>query len=126
MYEPTYRDTKDIIFIRDEVDSAASSSSDGGPIFVRALEELDPRQLKNMENKKDGPIFEVINEKQQKNKVKDDIQIMRLDDETGIAETYQKIGDADVLKIESNPLTKDNSEKSPERKITLDVGTSPR
>ena len=53
-----------------------------------------------------------------------DIQIMKLDDETGIAETYQKIDGADILKLESNPLNKDNSEKI-DPKSTLNVATSP-
>lgn len=39
--------------------------------------------------------------------VKDNVQIMTLDDENRITETYQKIGNAEVLKIEDNPVAEE-------------------
>ena len=39
VYEPTYRDTNNIIFIRDELESGGSAASDD-PIFVRILVNL--------------------------------------------------------------------------------------
>ena len=45
VYEPTMRDTNNIIFIRDELETSSEASRDGGPIFVRALEKLDAGDL---------------------------------------------------------------------------------
>ena len=48
MYEPTYREPNNIIFIRDELESSGSGldSTESGPIFVRAMEELNPGKLR--------------------------------------------------------------------------------
>ena len=66
MYEPTYREPNNIIFIRDELESSGLDSTESGPIFVRALEELNPGKLRQktmppgMENKEtDQKIFKV-------------------------------------------------------------------
>ena len=65
------------------------------------------------------------NDPQQNINVENDIQILKLDDETGISETYQKIDGADVLKIETTP--KNNPDNlSVDIKPSLDVATSPR
>lgn len=45
VYEPTYRDKSNLIFIRDELESGSSTDSNG-PIFVRALEEHSPGKLR--------------------------------------------------------------------------------
>ena len=66
MYEPTYREPNNIIFIRDELESSGLDSTESGPIFVRALEELNPGKLRQktmppgMESKEtDQKIFKV-------------------------------------------------------------------
>ena len=71
---------------------------------------------------------QVVNENhpQQNFNVENDIQIMKLDDETGISETYQNINGADVLKIETTPTNKNLENLSVDIKPTLDVATSPR
>ena len=56
---------------------------------------------------------------------KDDVQIMKLDDENRITETYQKIGNAEVLKIEDNPVAEEVP-VAQEIPILQDVATSPR
>ena len=71
---------------------------------------------------------QVVNENdpQQNFNVENDIQIMKLDDETGISETYQNINGADVLKLETTPTNKNLENLSVDIKPTLDVATSPR
>ena len=76
-----------------------------GIFFNQVVNENDPQQNFNVEN---------------------DIQIMKLDDETGISETYQNINGADVLKIETTPTNKNLENLSVDIKPTLDVATSPR
>ena len=46
---------------------------------------------------------------------------MKLDDETGISETYQNINGADVLKIETTPTNKNLENLSVDIKPTLDL-----
>lgn len=50
---------------------------------------------------------------------------MKLDDENRITETYQKIGNAEVLKIEDNPVAEEVP-VAQEIPILQDVATSPR
>lgn len=112
MYEPTLRDTQKIIFIRDE-----TASSSGGPIFVRAMEELNPGQLQPTQ------AFHLVNQNERKHRRNlnddDDLQIMKLDDECRITETYERINGADVLRLEDNPV-------ADEEEISLaDQATSP-
>ena len=70
MYEPTYREPNNIIFIRDELESSGSGldSTESGPIFVRAMEELNPGKLRQKtmppgleNNKSEEKIFNVSN-----------------------------------------------------------------
>ena len=56
---------------------------------------------------------------------KDDVQIMKLDEENRITETYQKIGEAEVLKIEDNPVAEELNQNQ-SLPILQDVATSPR
>ena len=131
VYEPTYRDPNNIIFIRDELESGNDNSA--GQIFVRALEEHEPGKLRQ----KDVPfpdhplnqkVFEIVNEKERRVQsidAKDDIQIMKLDDETRIAETYYNYGNAEVLKIEDNPVAEAIASAQPPPTILQDANTSP-
>ena len=153
VYEPTYRDTNNIIFIRDELESGASSldSSQSGPILVRAMEELNPGQLRQSDITKDATsqneskiftvrivllimltfnqsfLIQVVDEtlRGQSKDAKDDVQIMKLDEENRITETYQKIGEAEVLKIEDNPVAEELNQNQ-SLPILQDVATSPR
>ena len=70
MYEPTYREPNNIIFIRDELESSGSGldSTESGPIFVRAMEELNPGKLRQKtmppgleNNESEEKIFNVSN-----------------------------------------------------------------
>ena len=60
---------------------------------------------------------------------------MKLDEENRITETYQKIGNAEVLKIEDNPLAEEITTMAPlaeaesttaQNIVFQDVATSPR
>lgn len=119
VYEPTLRDTQNIIFIRDET---ASSSS--GPIFVRALEELNPGQLQQSQ------AFHVVhqNERRPRKNSNDDLQIMKLDDECRITETYERIDGADVLRLEDNPVADEEISLADQATspLYLDAATSPK
>ena len=70
VYEPTYREPNNIIFIRDELESSGSGldSTESGPIFVRAMEELNPGKLRQKtmppgleNNESEEKIFNVSN-----------------------------------------------------------------
>ena len=131
VYEPTYRDPNNIIFIRDELESGNDNSA--GQIFVRALEEHEPGKVRQ----KDVPfpdqplnqkVFEIVNEKERRVQsidAKDDIQIMKLDDETRMAETYYNYGNAEVLKIEDNPVAEAIASAQPPPTVLQDANTSP-
>lgn len=130
VYEPTYRDTNNIIFIRDELESGSSSDSNSNaPIFVRALEQHSPGKLRQKQfvpQNPDEKIFKVIDETKRSSpsrNAKDDVQIMKLDDDARITETYQKIGNAEVLAIEDNPIAEEITSTNIEYQ---DVATSPR
>lgn len=132
VYEPTYRDTNNIIFIRDELESGSSldSNNSNAPIFVRALEQHSPGKLRQKQfipKNPDEKIFKVVDETKRsspaRNADKDDIQIMKLDDDARITETYQKIGNAEVLAIEDNPIAEEITSNNIEYQ---DVATSPR
>ncbi len=130
MYEPTYRDPQNIIFIRDELESSGFDSAESGPIFVRAMQELSPGKLRQKElpsnvDRTGGKVFKIVNANEQtpKKNASDDVQIMKLDDESHRTETYQKIGNAEVLKIEDNPIAEEISEDIVEYQ---DMATSPR
>ena len=49
---------------------------------------------------------------------------MKLDEENRITETYQKIGNAEVLKIEDNPIAEEIT--TAQHIAFQDVATSPR
>ena len=133
VYEPTYRDPNNIIFIRDELESG---NGENGQIFVRALEELEPGKLRQKsvpfqtenEPKNQQKVFEIVDEKtrlQSKN-AKDDVQIMKLDDEARITETYYNYGNAEVLKIEDNPVAEAIATAQNPPTIVQDAATSPK
>ena len=54
---------------------------------------------------------------------KDDVQIMRLDEERRVTETYEKIGNAEILKLEDNPVAEAITTA---QIVYQDVATSPR
>ena len=129
VYEPTYRDPNNIIFIRDEMESGNAENQ----IFVRALEEHEPGKLRQ----KDVPfpdqpmeqkVFEIVNENErvQSKDAKDDVQIMKLDDEARITETYYNYGNAEVLKIEDNPVAEAIASAQVPPTVLQDAATSPK
>ena len=67
VYEPTYREPNNLIFIRDELESSSGlDSTESGPIFVRAMEELNPGKLRQKtmppgidDNQQEEKIFKV-------------------------------------------------------------------
>ena len=64
------------------------------------------------------------NNRNESKNAKDDVQIMKLDDENRITETYHKIGNAEVLRIEENPIVE---EMPTAQNIEYqDMATSPR
>ena len=72
------------------------------------MEELDPSKLDgNQVIKAFQPSKHPPEDDRKPNAAKDDVQIMKLDDENRITETYQKIGNAEVLKIEENPIAEE-------------------
>ena len=94
------------------------------------MQELSPGKLRQKElpsnvDRTGGKVFKIVNANEQtpKKNASDDVQIMKLDDESHRTETYQKIGNAEVLKIEDNPIAEEISEDIVEYQ---DMATSPR
>ena len=119
------------------MDSSDGASPDG-PIFVRAMETLDPSgllkdQVQIQQSNADDSsrqVFKVVDESDRRTSRdgEDDIQIMRLDDETRNAETYERINGADVLKLEqyTNQDPEQNPDQIQDDKVVQDAATSPR
>ena len=73
-------------------------------------------------------VFEIVNENErvQSKDAKDDVQIMKLDDEARITETYYNYGNAEVLKIEDNPVAEAIASAQVPPTVLQDAATSPK
>ena len=90
------------------------STANAPPYLVRALEELDARALAEREGRdksnlgrlpaptERGKIFKVIEteERHPSRQGGEDVQILRLDEDTGREETYRRLGDSEILSLD--------------------------